>query len=72
MRHIYYSLRGLSQFCWENKDSQILIKSTKLFLLALNFKADKNPSDILDTKSMCSRDNETLHLGNLVTSIYNM
>lgn len=71
MRRIYYSLRGLSQFCWENKDSQRRTKSTKLFLLALNFKADKNPPDILDTKSTCSRDNETLHLGKFVTSTYN-
>lgn len=55
----------------ENEDSQILIESIILFLFALNFKANKkNMTWHCKYKSICSRDTETLHLGNLVTNIY--
>lgn len=63
-------------YCWENKESQIFIESIKLFLLVLNVKADKNPFDTMDIKSLvadiCSKNTETLQLGNLVISIYNI
>lgn len=56
----------------ENEDSQILIESITLFLFALNFKANKkNMTWHSKYKSIiCSRDTETLHLGNLVSNIY--